>query len=102
MGLDLIYHFLKNEQIKVGRGRIHRLMKKYNIHSCRYKSFKCTTNSNHSKPIAPNLLHQYFEAPAPNVAWVGDITYIPTHGSTLQSSKTSVPRRLSVTLFLIE
>ena len=78
MGLDLIYHFLKNEQIKVSRGRIHRIMKKYNIHSCRYKSFKCTTNSNHSKPISSNLLNQCFDSPAPNVVWVGDITYIPT------------------------
>ena len=78
MGLDLMYHYLKNENIKVGRSRLHRIMKKYDIHSCRYKSFKCTTNSNHSKPISANLLNQYFTAPAPNVAWVGDITYIPT------------------------
>ena len=78
MGLDSMYHFLKNQEIKIGRRRLHRIMKKYNIHSCRHKAFKCTTNSNHSKSIAPNLLHQYFNAHAPNVAWVGDITYIPT------------------------
>ena len=78
MGLDSMYHFLKNQDMKIGRRRIHRIMQKYNIHSCRHKAFKCTTNSNHSKHIAPNLLHQYFNAHAPNVAWVGDITYIPT------------------------
>ena len=53
-------------------------MKNFNIHSCRHNAFKHTTNSNHSKPIAPNLLNQCFQAPAPNVAWVGDITYIRT------------------------
>ena len=30
-------------------------------------------------PIAPNLLNRNFAVAAPNQAWTGDITYIPTH-----------------------
>jgi transposase InsO family protein len=37
-----------------------------------------TTDSNHAHPVAPNLLERRFETKAPNEAWVGDVTYIPT------------------------
>jgi putative transposase len=41
---------------------------------------KATTNSNHSLPVAPNLLKsvQNFTADAPDQKWVSDITYIWT------------------------
>lgn len=42
------------------------------------KKFKATTNSNHSLPVAPNLLQQDFTAAAPRQKWVGDITYLWT------------------------
>ncbi len=37
-----------------------------------------TTDSNHDKPIAPNLLKREFTVAKPNTIYVGDITYIPT------------------------
>jgi len=37
-----------------------------------------TTNSKHNFPIAPNILNRDFYSSAPNVKYVGDITYIPT------------------------
>jgi transposase InsO family protein len=37
-----------------------------------------TTDSNHSYPIAPNLLERDFEASRPNQKWVADITYLWT------------------------
>lgn len=77
MGLDSLYHMLK-PQFHCSRGRVHRLMKLLNIHSLRKKAYKATTNSNHSYPIAPNLLQRQFSFPQPNQAWVGDITYVPT------------------------
>ena len=42
------------------------------------KKFKATTNSDHSLPVAPNLLKQDFAAAAPCQKWVGDITYLWT------------------------
>lgn len=77
MGLDSIYHTLK-KTLSCSRNRIHRLMKKYNIHSIRKNAYKSTTNSNHSYPICENLLKRNFLADTLNSKWVGDITYIKT------------------------
>ena len=43
------------------------------------RRFRVTTDSRHSLPIAPNLLNRNFTVAAPNQAWTGDITYIPTN-----------------------
>lgn len=77
LGLDSLYHLLRPE-FHCSRGRVHRLMKQAGIHSRRKQAYKATTNSNHTNPIAPNLLNRNFNFAKPNTAWVGDITYIPT------------------------
>ena len=38
----------------------------------------CTTESNHTLPIAPNLLASNFTVAAANTVWAGDLTYIST------------------------
>ncbi len=38
----------------------------------------CTTDSQHSDPVAPNLLQRAFTAPAPNRKWLTDITAVWT------------------------
>ena len=38
----------------------------------------CTTDSRHHLAVAPNLLAQRFDAPAPNRVWLADISYIAT------------------------
>jgi transposase InsO family protein len=43
------------------------------------KKFKVTTDSTHSKPVAPDLLEQDFRAEAPNQKWTSDITYVWTN-----------------------
>ena len=40
--------------------------------------FKITTNSDHERPVAPNVLERQFEATGPDQKWAGDITYIWT------------------------
>lgn len=42
------------------------------------KKFRCTTDSNHSLPVSPNLLNQTFVAHQPKEVWLSDITYIWT------------------------
>ena len=62
----------------MSRKRVARLMRQQELKWRRRKRFRTTTNSNHEFPIAPNLLARNFTAPAPDRAWVGDITYIWT------------------------
>lgn len=77
MGLDSLYHLLKPDY-GCSRKRVYRQMRLAGISSVRRRSYKITTNSNHSHPIAPNLLQRNFSFDRPDQAWVGDITYIPT------------------------
>ena len=77
MGLDSLYHILKPE-FGCSHKRVHRQMRIAGISSVRRRACKATTNSNHSHPIAPNLLMRNFTFERPDQAGVGDITYIPT------------------------
>lgn len=77
MGLDSLYHLLRPE-FSCSRKRVQRQMRIAGVSSVRRQAYKATTNSNHSHPIAPNLLMRNFSFERPDQAWVGDITYIPT------------------------
>ena len=69
---------LSRQGIFTSRRRIGRIMSKANL-VCKTKyKFKATTDSNHNKQVAPNLLARKFKASAVNCYWVGDITYLPT------------------------
>ena len=69
---------IKNEGFKPSRRRIGRLMKEEALEVQTKRKFKVTTDSNHDKPIAPNLLEREFTVAIPDTVYVGDITYIPT------------------------
>jgi len=60
------------------RRRIARLMNEANLVCKTKRKFKATTDSNHNKEVAPNLLDRKFKVSAANCYWVGDISYIPT------------------------
>lgn len=77
-GAPRIHRELQSQGISVGRKRIANIMRKNGIASKVQKKYKVTTNSEHSLPVAPNLLQQDFSAKAPNEVWTGDITYIRT------------------------
>lgn len=69
---------LRKNGIKCSNDRIRRLMKKMHLIPVQTRKFKATTNSNHSLPVAPNLLKKDFTADKPFQKWVGDISYIAT------------------------
>ena len=46
--------------------------------SIRCTSRVCTTDSQHSDPVAPNLLQRDFTAPAPNRKWLTDMKAVWT------------------------
>ena len=64
--------------IRVGKERVRRLMHDHGIKARGKRKFKATTDSNHSMPVAPNLLARDFSPAAPNTAWTSDVTYIAT------------------------
>jgi len=77
-GSPRVHSVLKDEGEQVSRKRVARIMRENKVVSISKKKFKANTNSKHSFPVSPNLLNQNFYSEAPNQAWVGDITYIPT------------------------
>ena len=79
-GWPRIWRELSARGVRVGKRRVQRLMQQHGIRARGRRRFRVTTtDSRHSLPIAPNLLNRNFAVAAPNQAWTGDITYIPTH-----------------------
>ena len=62
----------------VSRHKTAQLMKEANLWVRYKKKYKVTTNSDHNKPIYPNVLEQNFNVEAADQAWVQDITYVWT------------------------
>jgi putative transposase len=57
---------------------VARLMHQAGIRAKTARKFRHMTDSNHSRPVADNVLDRQFDPSAPNEAWVADITYVPT------------------------
>jgi len=70
------------ELVRRGHGcclnTVARLMRRAGIAAKTARKFRHTTDSNHDRPVADNLLDRQFDPASPNEAWVADITYIPT------------------------
>ena len=62
----------------LGRDRISRLRREMGLRCVQTRKFKATTNSQHSLPVAANLLNQNFTVVDPGTVYGTDITYIPT------------------------
>lgn len=77
-GSPRVHRALKRQGIPVSRKRIIRLMQEGGLVGRKRRRFKCTTDSNHSQPVAPNLLDRQFNATATNQRWVGDTTELVT------------------------
>jgi putative transposase len=67
-----------SRHLRVGRRQVAESLRRQGLRAKAAKKFKATTNSNHTLPVAENLLQQDFTAERPNQVWVGDITYIGT------------------------
>jgi len=71
-GSPRITRRLREKGHVVGRHRVARIMRCNGWRAKAAKKYKATTNSNHSLPVAPNLLEQNFTADAPDQKWVSD------------------------------
>ena len=76
-GYRRIYVELLEQGVFSGsRERIRRRLRYLGLKAIHKRKFKNTTDSDHDKPVAPNLLQQNFDMTRLDEAWVGDITYI--------------------------
>ncbi len=70
---------LRDQQIKVSRPRVARLMRAAGICSKIVRKFRVTTDSKHDYPIVENKLNRDFKTQRVGQVWVSDITYIWTN-----------------------
>jgi putative transposase len=73
-GSPRVHRDLLEQNIRVSRKRVVRLMQEEGLQARKRKRFKVTTMSQHDQPVAPNLLDRQFTAATVNQRWVGDTT----------------------------
>jgi putative transposase len=76
-GSPRIHRDLREQDERVSRKRVIRLMQEEGLKARTPKRFRCTTMSDPTLPVAANLLNREFTAAAPNQRWVGDTTEFP-------------------------
>jgi putative transposase len=69
---------LKDQGLSIGRHRVARLMSENGLQARQKTRFKRTTDSDHSGPVAANVLDRDFTATAPDQKWGVDISYVWT------------------------
>ena len=57
---------------------VAKLMRDHGMRSASSRKFRVTTDSNHSLPVAENVLNREFSQESPDRVWLADITYIAT------------------------
>jgi len=73
-GSPRLHAELAAQDERVSRKRVVRLMQQEGLVARQRRRYKCTTDSDHDQPVAPNLLDRQFGAEGPNQRWVGDTT----------------------------
>ena len=74
---------LRDEGLRIGRGRAARIMREHGLVARRKKAFRTTPASCPSESVAPNRLDRKFRARAPNRKWVTDVKYVRTNAGWL-------------------
>ena len=77
-GSPRMTHELRGQGLEAGRRRVARLMRENGLRARQPRRFRCTTDSLHAFPVAPNLLDQDVSAERPGEKWGADISYVWT------------------------
>jgi putative transposase len=77
-GVPRVHAELAEEETRVGRKRVARLMRGLGLHGVSRRKGTRTTVRHPERRPAPDLVQRDFTARTPNQLWVADITYIPT------------------------
>jgi putative transposase len=77
-GRPRILRKLRLQGVAAGHERVRKSMRRQGLQPVYKRPYRITTDSNHAKPIAPNVLDRRFDGWQINQAWVADITYVAT------------------------
>ena len=77
-GVRKVWRQLRREAIAAPRCRVARLMKRMGLAGAVRGRTVRTTHSDRSAPCPLDRVNRQFRAPAPNVLWVSDFTYVAT------------------------
>lgn len=77
-GAPRLTHRLRAQGCRAGHNQVAASLRRQGLRARAARKFKATTNSNHSLPVAANLLKQDFTAQRCDEKWVSDITYVGT------------------------
>jgi putative transposase len=78
VGVRRVREELARAGVVCSHKRTHRLMRTAGLRSVHPKPYKRTTDSGRFNPALADLLRRDWSPPEPDLAWVGDITYIKT------------------------
>ena len=82
-GRPRVHAELAAEDVRVGRKRVARLMRKANIEGVHRRRRISTTRRDPAKRAAPDLVKRRFRTDGPDRIWAADITYVPTQAGVL-------------------
>ena len=77
-GRPRIVKGLRKQGLQVGHERVRKSLMRQGLRPLYKRPYRVTTDSNHRKPVADNVLDRRFDGWPINRAWVGDITYVAT------------------------
>ena len=77
-GRGRIVKHLRRQGVQVGHERVRSSLRRQGLRPVYKRPYRVTTDSNHRKPVAHNLLDRRFDGWQINQAWVADITYLAT------------------------
>ena len=77
-GRPRIVRGLRQQGLPVGHERVRKSLRRQGLQPVYKRPYRVTTDSKHSKKIAPNVLDRRFDGWQINQAWVADITYVST------------------------
>lgn len=78
VGVRRVLDELRRAGVVCSHKRVHRLMRAAGLRGVHPRPYKRTTLPDRFDPRLADLLARDFAPPAPNLTWVGDITYIKT------------------------
>ena len=83
-GSPRMYEELVDRGFEICRTTVEKLMRREGLKASTHRGFRvCTTDSEHSHPVAENTLNRQFDRVRTNDVWVSDLTYIPTKSGWL-------------------